>query len=396
MTGGGGTSLAERMGPAPPYRHLYVHVPYCARRCSYCDFAIAVRREVPWDAFARRVADELAVRGQERLAAPLDTVYLGGGTPSRLGGLGVTALCEVLRRAGGWAPGAEVTLEANPEDVTADAVEAWARAGITRVSLGVQSFSPPLLQWMHRVHDAEASVRAAQLLRGGGIPALSVDLIFATPAHLPRDWDAEVDAVLSLAPEHVSLYGLTIEERTPLGRWHARGVVSPASDDRYAEEFLWLHDRLGAAGYHHYEVSNYARPGHRARHNSAYWEGVPYLGLGPSAHGFDGTHRRWNLAAVTAWERAIDERRDPLDGSERLSVGNLEAEAVYLGLRTEDGLAVRPAEAALMQRWGAAGWVQWDPPATGSPDGGRVRCTPEGWLRLDALAADLTSVRSRL
>jgi len=304
-------------------------------------------------------------------------------------------VCAELRQAGAWAPGAEVTLEANPEDVTPEAVAAWVRAGITRVSLGVQSFAPALLQWMHRVHDAEAPGRAVRQLRAGGIAALSVDLIFGTPAHLPRDWEAEADAILALEPDHVSLYGLTIEPRTPLGRWHARGEVTPASDDRYAAEFLWLHDRLGGAGFEHYEVSNYGRPGHRARHNSAYWRGVPYLGVGPSAHGFDGAVRRWNAGAVTAWERAIDGGCDPVAGSERLTPDNLAAEAVYLGLRTVDGLRLRPDEVAHVSRWVAAGWGRLVEHPSDGEAGPRLQCTPEGWLRLDALAADLTSLRSR-
>lgn len=236
-------------------------------------------------------------------------------------------------------------------------------------------------------------MRAARLVRAGGIASLSVDLIFATPPQLARDWEAEVGGVLALEPDHVSLYGLTIEERTPVARWQARGAVDPASEERYADEFLWLHERLEGAGFEHYEVSNYGRPGHRARHNSAYWQGVPYLGVGPSAHGFDGYSRRWNLPAVTAWERAVDEGQDPVAGREQLTASNREAEVVYLGLRTVDGLPVRPDEEGLVGRWIAAGWMVPIPSVEGGA--GRVRCTPEGWLRLDALAADLTAVRSR-
>ncbi len=386
---------ASAVATEPPgARHLYVHVPYCARRCSYCDFAIAVRREVPWQAFARRVAGELAARKVGPWRVPMRTVYFGGGTPSRLGGEGVAALCAVVRGAGGWETDAEVTLEANPEDVTAEAVASWVRSGINRVSLGVQSLTPALLQWMHRVHDAEAPARAVRLLRAGGIASLSVDLIFATPSHLARDWEAELAGMLALEPDHVSLYGLTIEPGTPLGRWQARGEVAPASDDRYATEFLWLHERLTGAGFEHYEVSNYARPGHRARHNAAYWHGVPYVGVGPSAHGFDGAERRWNEAAVTAWEAAVDRGEDPVAGCERLTAENRVAETVYLGLRTVDGLPLAEADRERAARWQQAGWVELVP----SVDGGltRLRCTPDGWLRLDALAADLTAVRSHL
>jgi oxygen-independent coproporphyrinogen-3 oxidase len=378
----------------PGARHLYVHVPYCARRCSYCDFAIAVRREVPWQAFARRVAAELVVRDVGPWPVPMRTVYFGGGTPSRLGGEGVAALCAVVRDAGGWVADAEVTLEANPEDVTAEAVASWVRSGINRVSLGVQSLTPALLQWMHRVHDAEAPARAVRLLRAGGIASLSVDLIFATPSHMARDWEAELAGMLALEPDHVSLYGLTFEPGTPLGRWQARGEVAPASDDRYATEFLWLHAQLAGAGFEHYEVSNYARPGHRARHNAAYWRGVPYLGVGPSAHGFDGTERRWNHAAVTAWEAAVDRGEDPVAGRERLTAENRAAETVYLGLRTIDGLRLLAADRERAARWQQAGWVELVPSVDGRST--HLRCTPDGWLRLDALAADLTAVRSRL
>ncbi len=386
---------ASAVATEPPgARHLYVHVPYCARRCSYCDFAIAVRREVPWQAFARRVAGELAVREVGPWRVPMRTVYFGGGTPSRLGGEGVAALCAVVRDAGGWETDAEVTLEANPEDVTAEAVASWVRSGINRVSLGVQSLTPALLQWMHRVHDAEAPARAVRLLRAGGIASLSVDLIFATPSHLARDWEAELAGMLALEPDHVSLYGLTIEPGTPLGRWQARGEVAPASDDRYATEFLWLHERLAAAGFEHYEVSNYARPGHRARHNAAYWHGVPYVGVGPSAHGFDGAERRWNEAAVTAWEAAVDRGEDPVAGCERLTAANRVAETVYLGLRTMDGLLLAEGDLERAARWQQAGWVELVPSVDGRST--RLRCTADGWLRLDALAADLTAVRSRL
>jgi oxygen-independent coproporphyrinogen-3 oxidase len=375
----------------PAYRHVYLHVPFCARRCSYCDFAIAVRREVPWRAFADAVARECDLRGVTGHRDGVSTLYLGGGTPSRLGPSGVRAVFDALLARFTLAPDAEVTLEANPEDVTPDAVAAWRAGGVTRLSLGVQSFDDTLLAWMHRVHDAAGAERAVQTARDGGIDAFSLDLIFATPDRFVRDWDAELERLLSLAPAHVSLYGLTVEPHTPLGRWHARGEEHEASEDRYAREFLFAHERLSAAGFEHYEVSNFGRPGHRARHNSAYWHGVPYLGLGPSAHGFDGQTRRWNVDAYAAWERTLLAGHDPLAGDETLSDDNRAAEAVYLGLRTIDGLSVSTEELDVVAPWVDGGWVTVHHGAHDT----RLVCSAQGWLRLDALAAALTAFRSR-
>jgi oxygen-independent coproporphyrinogen-3 oxidase len=373
-----------------PYRHVYVHVPFCARRCSYCDFSIAVRRRVPAEAFAAAIGREYEVRSRPP-TAPLETLYFGGGTPSRLGAPGVTRLLEVVRDRTSLAPGCEVTLEANPEDITPASITSWRNDGVTRLSIGVQSFDDAVLKWMHRVHDAEAARHAVTIARDGGLTAFSLDLIFAVPGTLQRDWARDLDVALSLEPDHISLYGLTIEPHTPLGRWRDRGEVDAATDERYASEFLLAHERLTAAGYEHYEVSNFARPGRRAVHNSAYWTGAPYLGLGPSAHGYDGQSRRWNTAAYADWDRAVLAGQDPLDGAEALTDANRHAERVYLGLRTHDGLVLTDDELAAAAPWFAQGWLETV--VIGGEN--RSRCTPNGWLLLDRLASDLTAVPSR-
>lgn len=374
--------------PAAPPRHVYVHVPFCARRCAYCDFAIAVRRVVPVaeyvDALEREMSVRLGSPSDERPA--VDTLYFGGGTPSRLGGEGLAAAVAVVTRWFALADGAEVTVEANPDDVTREAVRHWRAAGVNRLSLGGQTFDPAALAWMHRTHAADQVPRAVEAARAEGLDDLSLDLIFALPDAVPRDWAADVRQSLALEPTHLSLYGLTVEPGTPLGRWTERGGIAEADEERYAAEFLHAHDALAAAGFEHYEVSNFARPGRRARHNSSYWTGVPYLGVGPGAHGFDGRERRWNVGAYAAWVRALAAGCDPVEGAEQLDPGAREAEGVYLGLRTTDGLVLRPGEEARVARWVAAGW--------GEVDGGRLRLTPTGWLRLDALAADLTAFRS--
>jgi oxygen-independent coproporphyrinogen-3 oxidase len=284
-------------------------------------------------------------------------------------------------------PSAEVTLEENPEDVDVDTVRAWRDAGVNRLSLGSQSFDDRVLKWMHRTHDASAIERAVDAARTG-IENVSLDLIFALPERNQRSWEHDVERAIALAPAHLSMYGLTIEPHTPLGRWQQRGDVVEAPEERYEAEFLFAHDALTGAGFEHYEVSNFGRPGLHSRHNSAYWTGAPYAGLGPSAHEFDGTTRRWNARAYAEWVRRVAGGKDPIDGAELLSAESRTAESVYLGLRTSSGLAVTGAEIARVQSWIAAGWAR-------PLENNRLALTPLGWLRLDSLAADLTHVRSR-
>jgi len=338
------------------------------------------------DEFVQGVKRELALRYPTVEPWPVETLYLGGGTPSRLGGAGVQQLMDLLLSRFTLLPGAEVTLEANPDDLDVETAVAWRAAGINRLSVGAQSFDDAVLRWMHRTHDAAAIPRAIDAIRDAGFDAFSLDLIFALPQALERSWERDLSAALALEPSHLSLYGLTIEPRTPLARWEERGATRAASDERYAEEYLLAHNALSDAGFEHYEVSNFARPGARAQHNSAYWRGVSYAGIGPGAHEFDGETRRWNVGAYAAWQRAVASGSDPKEGSELLDEANHAAEAVYLGLRTTNGLRLSDMELSRTERWVAAGWAEITD--------GRLRLTPSGWLRLDSLAADLTLVRS--
>ena len=275
-----------------------------------------------------------------------------------------------------------MTLEANPEDVTPKSATAWRHAGVNRISLGAQSFDDRVLRWMHRPHDAARIGAAMGTLRAAGFDNVSLDLIFALPAELGRDWRRDLDAAIRLAPAHLSLYGLTVEARTPLARWVSRGAASAPDDDRYAEEYLLAHERLGAAGFVFYEVSNAARDGARSRHNSAYWSGRPYRGLGPAAHSFDGRSRFWNLSAWEAYRRAVAAGRSPVEAEEVLTNEQRELERIYLGLRTAEGISQSDCPTVRQSDWVRSGWVEVVE--------GRVVCRPEGWLRLDALVRDLT------
>src|SRR6266851_5339494 len=376
-------------------QHLYIHVPFCVRRCSYCDFSIAVRKRIPAEEYVNAVLAELVM---QRRSSPgwvdpgggtsepgLDTLYLGGGTPSLLPVSELSRLITSLLHAFPSTPSPlalEATLEANPEDVTPESARAWRAAGVNRVSLGAQSFDDRVLAWMHRSHGAARIGEAVSALRDAGITNLSLDLIFGLPAELSRDWDRDLDRALALAPAHLSLYGLTVEARTPLARWISRGATTAPDDERYAAEYLYAHERLARDGYRFYEVSNAGRGGRRSRHNSAYWSERAYLGLGPAAHSFDSCTRRWNVAPWEAYRRAVRLGRLPHDAAETLTADQRELERRYLALRTDQGLPVGLCAPERLRAWGGAGWV--------SVTGERFRCTPEGWLRVDALVRDLT------
>jgi len=402
-----------------------------------------VRAKLPVAEYLSALRTELALRYGADRPWPVDTIYLGGGTPSALGA-DVGRLMDLLREfvqptsgatgatgaagaAGAadsedakgadgadgadGAKGAEVTLEANPEHVTPRMAAAWREAGVNRLSLGAQSFDPKVLAWMHRTHRVDDISRAVDAARSACLENVSLDLIFALPPKLGRDWEADLNRALAFDPAHISLYGLTVEPTTPLSRWIARGETTPADDGVYAGEFLRAHAMATSAGFDHYEVSNFALPGRHSRHNSAYWSGAPYAGLGPSAHEFDGTTRRWNVSPYAAWVSTLGAGDYPIGGAEQLTQENRETERVYLGLRTRTGLVIEPGDEPVIDSWERQNWAERrglgeaevsNRPverrgAAASTRGGaaRVVLTADGWLRLDALATDLTYARSR-
>ena len=371
--------------------HLYVHAPFCARRCSYCDFAVDVAADPPVEPWADAIGRELAmVRRTERWTAPLPlkTLYVGGGTPSLLGPGAMGMLRDALGDAVALAPDAEFTSEANPESFTEEVAEGWKGAGVNRLSFGAQTFHAPSLRWMGRLHGPEGPGRAVARARAAGFDNLGLDLIFALPPMLGRDLADDLDRVLALEPEHVSVYGLTAEKGTPLARWVDEGRVEMADEERYREEYLLVADRLTAAGYVHYEVSNFARPGRESRHNGAYWRDVPYVGLGNGAHSYIPPRRWWNHRDWSAYRNAVSAGEAPREASETVegSVGALER--VWLDLRTSAGIGVAAlgeAQVALLRRWETLGWAA---PAT---EPGRIRLTAEGWLLLDRLTVELES-----
>jgi oxygen-independent coproporphyrinogen-3 oxidase len=378
--------MAVLQDPRP--RSLYVHVPFCSRRCSYCDFAVQATREAPTEAWLEAVSGELRLLAAERgWEGPLelDTLYVGGGTPSLLGTGAMAALAERLRAHAVWdADTVEWSCEANPESFTPELASDWRAAGVNRISLGAQTFHAPALRWMGRLHGPEGPVRAMLAARAAGFDNVSVDLIFGLPGRLGRDWAADLERALELEPEHVSLYGLTAEPGAPLGRWVGEGREALADEDRYADEYLLAHERLTVAGFEHYEVSSFGLPGRASRHNSVYWTGAPYAALGPGAHAFYPPLRRWNLRSWDAYREAVGQGRLPTDDEEVVDAADAALERVWLGLRTRPGHPLEEATAAqreLAARWTEQGW--------GTVEGGRLRLTARGWLLLDRLAVEM-------
>ncbi|MCG6955638.1 MAG: radical SAM family heme chaperone HemW [Gemmatimonadetes bacterium] len=371
---------------------VYVHAPFCVRRCFYCDFAVQVRREGDAEEWLRALEGEMDVvrsEGLFELADTLESVYVGGGTPSLLGPTAMAGLAEVIGRGRLRSPDIEWTAEANPESLTPEVARGWREAGVNRLSLGVQSFHEGALRWMGRMHGPDGAIQAVRTAREAGYDNLSVDLIFGLPAHLGRSWRDDLERALELDVSHLSLYGLGVEPATPLGRAVAEGREAPVDEDAYGEEFLLAAELLRDAGYAHYEVSNFSRPGAESRHNAVYWNGAPYLGLGNGAHSYAHPVRRWNRREWNAYRDAAVAGVSPEEGREVLNDAAVRLERLWLALRTDLGLSIggwSESPRALVEGWKRRGLAVVAESA--------VRLTARGWLVLDRLAVDLDTALS--
>jgi oxygen-independent coproporphyrinogen-3 oxidase len=374
-------------------RSLYVHVPFCLRRCSYCDFAVTATREPPVDAWLRAITAELrAVRTfHEWPVLSLDTVYIGGGTPSLLPAGMMAQLRDAIAGDATWAASAEWTVEANPETLTYDLARDWRDAGVNRLSIGAQTFHEPTLQWMGRMHGTDGPARAIDAARNAGITDVSIDLIFGLPLRLGRDWASDLDRALALDPTHVSLYGLTAEKATPLGRWVAEGREVMTDEESYEREYRLAVERLTSHGFEHYEVSNFSRPGHASRHNSAYWQNLPYIGLGPGAHSYIEPRRFWNVRDWAEYRARIEQDGSAVAEDEIVDDVAQGLERVWLGLRARPGLdttALTDRQRGLLGTWSAEGLLDIE--------NGRALPTTSGWLVLDRLAVELSAAGEHL
>lgn len=319
---------------------IYVHVPFCATRCGYCDFNTYTAGELgsttgPGAYVAAACAEIRQARAALGDAAlPVETVFFGGGTPTLLSAAQLSAILAEIRTDFGIAEDAEITTEANPETVTPALLEALLAGGFTRISLGMQSAAPQVLATLDRVHSPGRAVAAARQARAAGFSQISLDLIYGTPGERAEDWRASLAAALSADPTHVSAYALVVEDGTALARKVQRGEIRGPDDDVLADRYVVADDLLSAAGLPWYEVSNWGAP---CRHNLAYWRSNDWWGIGPGAHSHVGGTRWWNVRHPATYARAIDQGRSPAQARERLDEATRQTERVLLGTRLAEG-----------------------------------------------------------
>ena len=403
-------------GAAPPVA-LYVHVPFCLSLCPYCDFVVyagsaARGPRARVDAFAAALLTELELRADVNdarfgVARPaLESLYLGGGTPSLLPADVVARIVERVRARYGLAPDAEVTIEANPGPDERGDQRALREAGVTRLSIGAQSFDDVQLRILGRRHRRADIADTVAAARAAGIASVSLDLLYDLPDGTTAGWQRTLDAALALEPDHLSLYALTLDDPDAEGltgptgdhlpttsgarRWRERARVAQ-DDDRAAEQYTHASARLAALGWRGYEISNWALPGHESRHNLVYWERRPYEALGPGAHAFDGVSRRWNAARLDGYLAALAPADGaapqlPPGGLDRLDPGTAEAEAIVLSLRTDRGVAEATARRARFA--GAFDWAASNELVDRTSEG-RLALTTRGRLLSNELFARL-------
>lgn len=365
---------------------LYFHIPFCKRICSYCDFyKVGAMELLPAvvEAMYREMDERQSFVSDRRLSS----IYFGGGTPSLLSPECVESLIAHARRLFDCSAVTEITLEANPDDITPAYVEALARTSVNRVSLGIQSFDDGVLRFMNRRHTAEEAERAVTLLRGVGVNNISIDLIFGIAGFGDEHLGESLRRAVALNVEHISAYHLTVEQRTRLGVMMRKGEYTPVEEERSEEEFMAVHKALTDAGYDHYEVSNYARDGRYAQHNSAYWRGVEYLGIGAGAHSFSGDSRVW----CTSTAKEYAESRFIYDG-ETLSVTDHLNEYVMISLRTSQGVDLEYVAANFGKEHAeriARGAAMWIESGAVQRAGNRIVIPAERFLLSDAIIESL-------
>jgi oxygen-independent coproporphyrinogen-3 oxidase len=333
------------------------------------------------------IAQEIALRNDYLGDKNLRTIYFGGGTPSLLEPAELHGVMQGLSKHFSWERDAEITLEANPEDVTPGRLREWSAAGVNRLSIGLQSFDDGELAWMNRAHTGEQAASSVKRAQDAGITNVSIDLIYGSKFQTLDSWRRTLYKALSLDPLHISAYHLTVEKRTRLGSLVGKGTEPSVDQAIGGDMFLLMHDLLGERGFEHYEVSNFARPGRRSRHNSAYWQGHRYLGLGPSAHSFDGTSRQWNVASNAGYVQSLD-RGEQWCETETLTARDRYNEYVMTSLRTIEGCDPRHIEACIGTRY--ADEFRRQAAREGSrltEENGRFRLGREAMLFADAIAS---------
>ncbi len=312
---------------------IYIHIPFCERKCPYCDFNTYAGMTSFYERFARALAREIRTEGEQRGRPRARTVFLGGGTPTVLNPDQLALILDAVRVGFDLAENAEITSEANPGTVDRARFQALREMGVNRLSLGAQSFNADELRFLGRIHGVEDIYRAVEAARAAGVDNLNLDLIYGLPGQPMSTWEHSLREAIALAPEHLSCYALTVEEGTPLARWVAEGRVPAPDDDLQADLYARAREMLAEAGYVHYEISNWARPGHMCAHNLIYWRNEPYLGFGPGAHSCDLHRRWWTVRSPQVYIQRVESGESTEAGGEVLDEQTAMGETMMLGLR---------------------------------------------------------------
>lgn len=317
---------------------LYIHIPFCASRCIYCAFYSTVKHGQR-SAYIDSLIHEMQLRTDflpQGNDATINTIYIGGGTPSQISRTDIDRLFNNIYKVYGC-KSSETTVEVNPDDVDSNLVRCLVNNGVNRVSMGAQTFDDERLRWLHRRHSSKQVYEAVDCLRHGGIARISVDLMYGFPNQTAEQWQYDIDEVIKLGVEHVSAYSLMYEEGTPLYRLLEKHEIKENDEELSLLMYNMLVEQLRSAGYEHYEVSNFALPGCRAQHNSSYWNDTPYIGLGAAAHSYNRSVRQWNVSDIDAYMEAINEGRVPFE-QESIDADTHYDDLVTTALRTSDGL----------------------------------------------------------
>jgi oxygen-independent coproporphyrinogen-3 oxidase len=315
---------------------IYIHIPFCKQACHYCNFHFSTNLTLQND-FTAALLKEIGLRRSYLHPETVETIYFGGGSPSLLSISALREILESIFNQFNLSPNPEITLEANPDDMLPDRINAWKQMGINRLSIGVQTFFPDDLSWMNRAHNADQAVRAVEDAKRAGFDNFSLDLIYGSPGLTDEKWRKNLLTAISLEPVHISCYALTVEPRTALYKMIKTKIAEDVKPEVQASQFLTGIRELESAGFEHYEISSFAKPGKRSRHNSSYWQSKKYLGLGPSAHSFDGTGRHWNISNNALYIKSLMAGELCFE-SEILQPRDLLNEYIMTSLRTLEGL----------------------------------------------------------
>ncbi len=372
---------------------IYIHIPFCKQACHYCNFHFSTSLQLKEELIAALVKEiQLTPSNAVNTGKELcETIYFGGGTPSILSIDDLLIIMDALNTKFLIAQDAEITLEANPDDITTNKLKLWKQAGINRFSVGIQSFLETELLWMNRAHTASESMRCIDAIKEAGFTNYSIDLIYGSPLLSNEDWMKNVQTVIEKDIPHISCYALTVEPKTALEKMIALHKKAPVDAEKQANQFLLLMDWMDQAGYEHYEISNYAKPGMRSRHNSSYWQGKHYYGFGPSAHAYDGKTRKWNISNNAMYIQALKKNTIPFEKEQLTALQQLN-EYIMTALRTIEGIDLEKVKTGYGKKFSeelSIAGNKYIRTKRMENKNDRLILTKEGKLFADGIAADL-------